>query len=57
LSTNGRARVGRLGLGLSPVAVGVGGHDASGRSGSVRRLSDVRVSRSHVGYAQDVALD
>ena len=31
------------------------GHDASGRSGSVRRLSDVRESRSHVGDAQVVA--
>ena len=34
-----------------------GGHDASGRSGSVRRLSDVRVSRSQVGDAQDGAPD
>ena len=32
------------------------GHDASGRCGSVRRLSDVRVSRSHVGDAQEGAL-
>jgi len=46
----GSDRFGRVGN-------GVGGHDASGRSGSVRRPSDVRVSRSHVGYAQDGAPD
>ena len=34
-----------------------GGHDASGRGGSVRRLSDVRALRSHVGDAQEVAPD
>ena len=39
------------------VVGGVGGHDTSRRSGSVRRRSDVRVSRSQVGDAQDGAPD
>ena len=57
----------RRGLALRPVGWaaeacpgagnGVGEHDASGLSGSVRGLSDVRESKSHVGYAQEVAPD
>jgi hypothetical protein len=50
VGSGGQALVGAGGVG------GVG-HDASEWGGSVRRLSDVRVSRSHVGDAQVVAPD
>jgi hypothetical protein len=48
----------RMGVrGAVGVGNGVGGHDASERGGSVRRLSDVRGSKPHVGYAQEGAPD